>query len=122
MAVGAASVAGSVTLFWVGRGKAATLRKKVREHNSEDPPGQKSYDEIQQMKRQLGTIDALTVVAAGVGLAALGVGTLLYLTGDDPHRYDATISVGVAGGADASQRRDLSVALMPGGVALSGRF
>lgn len=53
-------------------------------------------------------------LGVGIGGAALVTGVVLYLTGDDPGRYDASDEADVLGGFD------LRVA--PGGASLSGRF
>jgi hypothetical protein len=58
--------------------------------------------------------DVFGWIGVGVGVAAIGTGVLLHLTGDDPGRYEPK--------SEGSPLASLSVRIGPTGAAVSGAF
>ena len=95
---GALFVTGAV-LYFVGKGMADDLAKDIKAYNKSIPRSTAAYDDIQSRRKSLGTLNGVTIASGVVGAAGLGIGLWLYLTGDDPGKYDAqsTVTVGFGG-------------------------
>lgn len=120
--IGVASFGGSAAFFLLGKNKAASYDQKAKAYSSEEPKSTATYNELQNLKKQTGTMDVLTLTSAAVGLAAFGVGVLLYVTGDPPDLYDTRVEVGSAGYRDHDHPVHVSVTLLPGLAAFGGTF
>lgn len=96
LGVGGGLLATGAGLFVLSKGKASDLDKDVKAYNDSPSKTTAEYDKIKDQQKSIGTLDALTLTAFGVGLVSAGIGTWLYLSGDDPDKYDATTDVSVS--------------------------
>ncbi|GAH50547.1 unnamed protein product, partial [marine sediment metagenome] len=106
-------------LYSVRSTKASDLRTDIKKYKDE---GGSTTDQSRLEKRWegIGLLDTLTVVSGGLGLAAAGAGLFLYLTGDDPGRYDVQSSADLEEGSGAGALSWLtSVAWAPTGITLT---
>jgi hypothetical protein len=92
---GAVGVGAGAVLFTMGQTKAESLAKDVRAYNDQPTRSTDTYNSLQQRNKQLGSLNAITVAAGALGVTALAVGLGLYLTGDNPNRYEVTTSIGL---------------------------
>ena len=120
LSVGAAGVGSGVALLLVSKSKADDLRPRLRAYNR-NPETRTSAlaASLANERETIATLDALTLVGGLVGLAGLGAGLTLYLVGDDPDRFEATVNL--APGAAASSRA-VRVIAWPGGVSVVGEL
>ncbi|MBN2358987.1 MAG: PEGA domain-containing protein [Deltaproteobacteria bacterium] len=88
LGIGVVALAGGGYLVYDGIGRANQLGQQIDSYNSQPSRTAQEYDAIVQGRRDLATVDILTVSAGGVALVGLAVGTVLFLFGDDPDKYD----------------------------------
>jgi hypothetical protein len=86
--LGVAALAGGGYFFYDGMQRASTLDAKTRLYNSAEYQLSAEYESIQSERQALATVDAVTLGSAGVAVAAVTSGMLLFLLGDDPGRYE----------------------------------
>ncbi len=95
LGVGVAALGGGAALYFIGRQKADDLNRDVAAYNANDVRPASIQDDLDKRERSVATIDVLTIVAAGVGVAAITTGIVLIARGDDPDRYEIVPSVRV---------------------------
>lgn len=90
LGAGVAALAGGGALYAVSGSQAESLSADVAAFNADPASRTKELEaELNGRRRRVGLFETLTLVSAGVGIAGLATGTVLLLTGDDPHRFDA---------------------------------
>lgn len=95
LGAGIAALGGGAALYFVGRQKADELNRDVAAYNANDVRPSTIQDDLDKREKTVATIDVLTIVAAGVGVAAITTGIVLIARGDDPDRYEIVPSVRV---------------------------
>ncbi|MBI3179216.1 MAG: PEGA domain-containing protein, partial [Deltaproteobacteria bacterium] len=115
LGLGAAGLAGGAALWVVADGKAGELRSDIEAYGAQPIRTSSEADALERRRTDIGRLNTYTIVSAGVGVAALGVGLLLLVTGDDPDRYHAELRVGAGDGG-------MSLTGTPGGLQATLRF
>jgi hypothetical protein len=119
--VGGASLVLTGVLFGVAEGRAQQLRVDSRRYNRSKERREEDLLDLNEREAAVGTLDSLVLTSGVVGAAALAVGVVLFVTGDDPHRYQGATSVGLEESARSSAP-EVSLGVTPGGFALFGSF
>ncbi|MBI3179973.1 MAG: PEGA domain-containing protein [Deltaproteobacteria bacterium] len=110
---GVVGVAAGGTLYFLASGRENDLAKKAKAYQAGGSSDRALHDEIQSDKKELAVLDVATVAAAGFGVAALATGLILFITGDDPDRYETSAPAVPAFGF---------VGVTPTGVVFGGSF
>ncbi|MEZ0311082.1 MAG: PEGA domain-containing protein [Myxococcota bacterium] len=95
LGTGIAALGGGAALFFVGRQKADELNRDVAAYNGNDVRPATIQDDLDKRERTVATLDVLTLVAAGVGVACITTSIVLWSRGDDPDRYEIVPSTRV---------------------------
>lgn len=88
LGVGVVALAGGGYLVFDGISRANRLDQQIEVYNSQASRTAQEYDAITAGRRELATVDILTISAGGVALVGLAVGATMLLLGDDPDKYD----------------------------------
>lgn len=83
----------SGVLFATGASKASDLKEDIAAYNATGLRDSATARALADRDASIGRLDTLTLVSAGIGVAALTTGIVLFLTGDDPDRYEAHTTV-----------------------------
>ncbi len=89
---GVALAAGGV-LYAKGAGDASDLKRDIAAYNASGLRDSGTAARLERRDASIGKLDTFAVISAGVGVAALTAGIVLYVTGDDPDRYEAKTTV-----------------------------
>ncbi len=95
LGTGIAALGGGAALYFVGRQKADALNRDIEAYNGGDVRPASVQDDLDKRERTVATIDVLTLVAAGVGVACVTTSIVLWSRGDDPDRYEIVPSTRV---------------------------
>lgn len=95
LGTGIAALGGGAALYIVGRQKANELNRDVEAYNANDVRPATIQDDLDKRERTVATLDVLTLVAAGVGVACITTSIVLWSRGDDPDRYEIVPSTRV---------------------------
>jgi len=88
LGVGVIALAGGGYLVYDGLSRSNRLEQQITNYNSQASRTSQEYDAITASRRELATVDVLTISAGGVALVGLAVGVTMLLLGDDPDKYD----------------------------------
>ena len=80
--VGGAGVLGAVGLYFAGRSKASGLEQDIETYNAEAVRTATGASDLEDRKKSIGTLDALSMAAAGVAVVGFATGALLLLVPD----------------------------------------
>ena len=86
--VAAAGLGGGAALYLLAGQKAAKVADDIRAYNQNLAATQTDFNKLQQSKKSVATLDAMTLGAGALGVAAGVTSAVLFAFGDDPHRYD----------------------------------
>lgn len=86
--VGVVGVGAAVALFVVGGNMATDLSGRIDDYNASAVKDEAAHDALVKDAAAIGTVDALVLVAAGVGVVAAGAGVVGLVAGPDPGRYE----------------------------------
>ncbi|OGQ77772.1 MAG: hypothetical protein A2289_18995 [Deltaproteobacteria bacterium RIFOXYA12_FULL_58_15] len=118
-AVGAAGTVATVALAVSAGAKADEVNQDIEAFNAQVERPSAQRRDLGETQKAVATLDALTLVSAGVALAGFGTGTFFWTWGDDPDRYDHIRT-------DAKVAPGPTVTLAPlptaGGVAILGQL
>ena len=112
--VGVASVVGGVATLVVSMAQAKQLNKDVTAYNAAGATSPSQFASLNSRRQAIGTLDVVTLVLGGVGVAAIASGVAVLVTSDNPNKYNTSVKVG------ALELHD--VGLGPLGLTLSGSF
>jgi TolB-like protein len=123
---GGALLIGSGVLAKRNIDESNALNDDIAAQNA-DPTSRTRQAEADVNNRQgdLQTLNRVAWVLGGLGVAALGAGVTLFIVGDDPHHFDARTTAEPVKSKQVTSSQvgfSLEAALMPGGIALRGRF
>lgn len=91
--VGGAALVTAGVLFAKGSGDASDLRDDINAYNASGLRDSATARALDNRSSSIGTLDTVTLITGTVGVAALATGIVLFVTGDDPSRYDIKTSV-----------------------------
>ena len=112
--VGGASLAGGVATLVVSMTQAKSLNKDVTAYNAAGATSPTQYASLNSRRQAIGTLDIVTLVLGGVGVAAIATGVAVLVTSDNPNKYNTSVKVG------ALELHDIRFG--PLGFTLSGSF
>ncbi|MEM6732173.1 MAG: PEGA domain-containing protein, partial [Myxococcota bacterium] len=88
LGVGVAALGGAGAAYMLGSGEADDLNADIAAYNQQALRSTVQEQDLQDREGSVARWDTVAVVSAGIGVAALATGVVLFLTGDDPDRYD----------------------------------
>lgn len=89
---GVALAAGGI-LYAKGASDASDLKRDIATYNASGLRDSDTAARLESRDSSIGKLDTVAVISATVGVAALATGIVLYVTGDDPNRYETKTSV-----------------------------
>lgn len=115
-AVGAAGLIGGGVLYKVAGSKQTELKKDIESYGNQTVRSTSQADDLKKRRSSLATLDMLTLLAGGVGVAAIATGVVLWVTGDSPRRVESRSFI-------SETTLDLpTVVFAPGSIALISNF
>ena len=90
---GGVALVASGVLYAKGASDAAELRDDIDAYNASALRDSGTAAALADRDGTIGRLDTIAVISAGVGVAALATGIVLFATGDDPDRYEPRTSV-----------------------------
>lgn len=92
LGVGALALGAAGGAYFVGGQEADDLNAEIAAYNQQPLRSTAEEERLQDREATVGMWDTVAVVSAGIGVAALATGIVLYVTGDDPDRYEGLAS------------------------------
>jgi hypothetical protein len=111
--LGVAALVGAGTTYGLSRSNASDLNADIRAYNNSEARSTLEYERLGKLESDIGTLDAMTVTTGAVGIAGLVVAMVLWISGDDPNRFETMSS---------KHQENIRPLLAPGELGVLGTF
>ncbi|MEO0813918.1 MAG: hypothetical protein AAFY60_13710, partial [Myxococcota bacterium] len=88
LGVGVLALGGAAGAYVIGGQEADELNADIADYNQLSLRSTARQQQLEDQEATVGMWDTVAVVSAGVGVAALATGIILWVSGDDPDRYE----------------------------------
>ena len=103
-----------IAMVAIASDQATALNRETQAYNLQASRTSARHEELGRWARDIGTLESLIIPTFLVGVGAAATGALMWILGPDPDRYEAQTYVEPGVSAELQ--------IIPGGVALRGRF